>query len=196
MDAAASSLNAVTWPTRMEPSAAPSALSVLTSGLARGDDAAWTQFHRDHGPGIFRRLLAETRGDHALASEALQLTYLKVARHARPCDSMPVFVAWLQIVTRSALNDCRRRRRTLWDLLRNKDASLDDISASTDSDRDTVLASALDTALAQLDAADRSLLELKYFTGCDVRTLAADASSERPFFREAASPRRLLQYCS
>ena len=99
MHAAASPLNAAICPTRMEP-AVPSPLRELTSGLARGDDTAWTQFHRDYGPGIFRQLLAETRGDHDLASEALQQTYLRVARHARPCDSAPMFAGWLRLVAR------------------------------------------------------------------------------------------------
>ena len=102
MHAAASPLNAATCPARMEPAAAPSALRKLTTSLARGDDPAWAQFHRDYGPGIFRQLLAETRGDHDLASEALQQTYLRVARHARPCDSAPMFAGWLRVVARSA----------------------------------------------------------------------------------------------
>ena len=100
MHAAASPLNAATCPARMEPAAAPSALHALTSGLARGNDLAWIEFHRDYGPGIFRQLLAATRGDHDLAGEALQQTYLRIARHARPCDSAPMFATWLRTVAR------------------------------------------------------------------------------------------------
>ncbi len=173
MHAAASPLNAATCPARMEPAAAPSALREFTTSLARGDDAAWAQFHRDYGPGIFRQLLAETRGDHDLASEALQQTYLRVARHARACDSAPMFAGWLRVVARSALNDCRRRRRTFWDLLRNRDAASEDTADAAGSAHEAALASALDSALAQLDPSDRALLEGKYFSGLDVRTLAA-----------------------
>src|SRR5690348_638613 len=95
-------------------------LKHLTAGLARGDDAAWAQFHRDYGPAIFRQLLGATRGDHDLASEALQQAYLRVARHARPCDSDAMFWGWLRLVARTALSDCRRRRRSFWDLLRRR----------------------------------------------------------------------------
>ena len=100
----------------MEASRDP-ALAKLTAGLARGDDAAWGEFHRDYGPGIFRQLLAGAWGDHDLAAEALQLTYLRIARHARACDSSPVFKGWLRIVARSVLHDCLRKRRTLWQRL-------------------------------------------------------------------------------
>lgn len=172
MQAAASPLNAAACPARMEPAPAPSPLRELTIGLARGDDPAWARFHHDYGPGIFRQLLAATRGDHDLANEALQQTYLRVARHARPCDSAPMFAGWLRVVARSALSDCRRRRRTFWDLLRNRDAAPEESADAAGSIEETALASALDTALAQLDASDRALLEGKYFSGLDVRSLA------------------------
>lgn len=196
MHAAASPLNAATCPARMEP-VVPSALRDLTSGLARGDDVAWMRFHRDYGPGIFRQLLAETPGDHDLASEALQQTYLRIARHARPCDSAPMFAGWLRIVARSALNDCRRRRRTFWELLRSKDAAPEETSDSSDSANDDALSSALDTALAQLADSDRSPLEQKYFSGTDVRTLAAQLdltpkAVESRLTRARAELRRLL----
>ncbi|MEO6246428.1 MAG: sigma-70 family RNA polymerase sigma factor [Opitutaceae bacterium] len=154
----------------MESTSAPSPLRDLTSGLARGDDEAWTEFHRDYGPGIFRQHLAATRGDHDLASEALQQTYLRIARHARPCDSAPMFTAWLRTVARSALHDCWRRRRTFWQLLRNPLAAPEDASDEND---DATLSEALESALNRLDAADRALLEQKYFSGLDVRSLAA-----------------------
>ena len=174
MHAAASALNAASCPTRLAPAAASAPLRELTTALARGDDAAWSLFHREFGPGIFRQLLAATRGDHDLAGEALQQTYLRVARHARPCDSPPMFAGWLRIVARSALSDCRRRRRTFWELLRNPRAATDDVCDSLEAADDNALNSALDVALAELNADDRALLERKYFSGVDVRTIAAD----------------------
>ena len=169
MHAAAIPVNAATFPTRTEPAAAPSPLRDLTSGLSRGDDAAWSEFHRDYGPALFRQLLAATRGDHDTASEALQQAYLRIARHARPCDSAPMFAAWLRTVGRSALHDCWRRRRTFWQLLRNPSAAPE---SPSDDSADGALAHALDAALVQLDPNDRALLEQKYFAGLDVRTLA------------------------
>lgn len=194
MHAAVSPLNAATCAARMESAAAPSPLRELTSGLARGDDAAWSEFHRDYGPGLFRQLLAATRGDHATASDALQQAYLRIARHARPCDSAPMFNAWLRTVARSALHDCWRRRRTFWQLLRHPSAAPD---SPCDDSADNALTDALNTALAQLGSADRALLEQKYFSGLDVRTLAtrldlSPKAVESRLTRARAELRRLL----
>jgi RNA polymerase sigma factor (sigma-70 family) len=153
--------------------AASPELLTLTSGLARGDDVAWSKFHREYGPGIFRHLLAATRGDHDLASEALQQTYLRVARHARPCDQAGMFAAWLRVVARTALSDCRRRRLSFWQLLRRRFDDPSERAESGDANTaDDRLQSALEAALALLDAEDRALLEAKYFNGSDVRSLA------------------------
>jgi RNA polymerase sigma factor (sigma-70 family) len=168
---ATDSLNASLLATRMEQAAAPSPLRELTVGLARGDDAAWAEFHRDFGPGLFRYLLGATRGDYDLAGEALQQTYLRIARYARPCDSAPMFGGWLRVVAGSVLNDCRRHRRSFWNLLHRPEARSEE--STTDDANEEHLFTALDAALAQLAAADRSLLEAKYFSGTHVRTLAA-----------------------
>jgi len=157
---------------RMEPTGPVSALLDLTNGLARGDDQAWTRFHCEYGPGIFRQLLAASSGDHDLATEALQQTYLRIARHARPCDSAPMFAGWLRVVARSALYDCRRRRVSFWKLLSRRRADPTDLP-SADAADDRLLA-ALDAALAQLAPADRALLEAKYFSGFEVRRIAGD----------------------
>ena len=164
-------LNSALLIARMEQAASPSRLRELTSALARGDDAAWSEFHRDYGPGIFRYLLAGTHGDYDLAAEALQQTYLRVARYARPCDSAPMFAGWLKTLASSALNDCRRRRKSFWSLLHRREASTEEFRQDTTAGDDALFA-ALDTALAKLDASERSLLEAKYYSGNDVRSLA------------------------
>src|SRR5215213_9994079 len=94
--AAAIPLDAAALSPRRESGAASSSLPELTRGLARGDDAAWATFHRDYGPELFRYLLGGTRGNYELAAEALQQTYLRIARYARPCDSAPQFESWLR----------------------------------------------------------------------------------------------------
>jgi RNA polymerase sigma factor (sigma-70 family) len=167
--AALNLLNAALFSVRMEqPDGSP--LRELTAGLARGDDAAWAQFHRDYGPGIFRQLLAATRGDYDLASESLQQTYLRIARHARPCESAAMFGSWLRTVTRSALSDCRRRRRSFWMLLSRRQSDPSD-EADYASNEDRLLV-ALESALAAIGPDARRLLESKYLLGSDVRMLA------------------------
>lgn len=169
MPSIASTLNALI-PLRMEQASSPSELPTLTAALARGDDAAWSAFHRDFGPGLFRYLLAATRGDYDAASEALQQTYLRVARHARPCESLVQFESWLRLLARSALND-HRRRRSVWSRLLSRPEAVPEDPAA-DSAHEQHIAAALETALARLTREDRALLEQKYYAGHDVRTLA------------------------
>lgn len=148
-----------------------SSLRQLTIALARGDDAAWMEFHRIYGPGIFRSLLGATRGNHDLASEALQLTYLRIARHARPCEIEGQFIAWTRLVARSALNDCFRRQRSFHGLLQRP---AEEICTDADPLTDEHSLRALDQALSQLADDDRLLLESKYFLGRKVKALAAE----------------------
>jgi RNA polymerase sigma factor (sigma-70 family) len=156
-------------PAEKQGEASAADLGRLTLALARGDDDAWLEFHRVYGPSIFRQLLALTRGDHDLAKDALQQTYLRVAKYVRPCDAEPMFKAWLRTVARSALLDCWRRHRSFTELLFRKRQEPAELS---DPSRDDRLMGELDQALARLDSTDRVLLEGKYFTGTDVRTLA------------------------
>jgi RNA polymerase sigma factor (sigma-70 family) len=150
--------------------AAPDAdLRRLTTALARGDDEAWLQFHHAYGPAIFRQLLALTRGDDDLAKEALQRTYLRVAKHVRSCEAEAMFKSWLRTVARTALQDCWRRQRSFTDLLFRKRQEPPELADPAGDDR---LMDELDAALARLDSADRTLLESKYFSGHDMRTLA------------------------
>lgn len=165
--ASANSLNASLLAARMEQSP-PSALRDLTARLARGEDRAWAEFHREYGPVVFRQLLGATRGNHELASEALQQTYLRVARHVRPCDAQPMFLSWLRVVARTALSDCRRRRQSFWHLLRRRA----DEPETDGAENDEALMQAVEHALTLLAAGDRALLEAKYFSGESVRVIA------------------------
>ena len=140
-----------------------------TAALARGDDVAWEQFHRDYGPAIFRQLLAQTRGDHDMAKEALQQTYLRIAKNVRTCETKPQFKAWLRIVARTALHDCWRKKQSFFSLLlRKKQEPLE----LHEQDTDEHLMVELDRALGRLPETDRTLLEAKYFVGQDMRTIA------------------------
>lgn len=151
-------------------SGADPALRDLTQRMARGDDDAWQGFHREYGPGIFRHLLACTRGDHALASDALQGAYLRIARHVRITDNDAQWSAWLRIVARSALNDLRRRDSRFVAMLRrwwHEPVAHDDSE-----DDDTSLLDALDHCLGELDDDTRALLDAKYLRGESVNDIA------------------------
>lgn len=172
-------------------------LRELTLALQRGNDVAWQEFHGNYGPRLFRQLLAATRGDHDLASDALQQTYLRVARSIQPCDSEPMFVSWLRVVARSVLHDCWRRRRSFWQMLHRRHADPSDPALFESEDGGDRMMACLDNALGQLDPDDRALLEAKYFSGTDVRTLAeklmiSSKAAESRLTRARAELRRLM----
>lgn len=150
----------------------PADLTRLTTAMARGDDDAWREFRGTYGAMLFHQLLAQSRGDHAVASDLLQQTYLRVARHVRPCPEPAQFRAWLRKVARSALLDHWRRQRSFADLLFRR--SQEPVAPNEDTDGDRLHAH-LDQALARLAPAERVLLEAKYFHGHDVRSLAESA---------------------
>lgn len=151
---------------------APSAaLADLSRRMRQGDNAAWSSFHEQYGPLLFRILLAETRGDPHLAGEALQRAYLRVARHVRLCDSETMWVTWLRMVCRSALSDARRRERRFWDFFRSADVDAGSVPPLPTNDSE--LFASLDRALANLDPGMRQLLEWKYFLGESVVAIAS-----------------------
>jgi RNA polymerase sigma-70 factor (ECF subfamily) len=156
-------------PVEKEGDASMGGLRRLTEALVRGEDAAWVEFNGTYGPALFRQLLALTRGDHALTEEALQLTYLRVAKHVRPCETEAMFKAWLRTVARTALQDCWRRQRSFADLLFRKWQEPPELA---DPANDNHLIEQLDQALFRLDPTDRALLEGKYYSNLAVRTLA------------------------
>lgn len=158
----------------MESADPSSPLLALTTGLARGDNQAWEQFHREYGPGIFRHLLALAQGDGDFADEALQQTYLRLARHARACDCAPMFSSWLRLITRSAASDIRRGRRNFWQMLRRYHEAVSEPETSREDEER--LQEALDAALLNLAAEDRALLEAKYFAGQSIRDIAQSLS--------------------
>ena len=61
----------------------PSPTSVLTRGLAAGDEAAFRQFHEEYFDRLLRYHLILARGDEHAARDALQETLTRVARKGR-----------------------------------------------------------------------------------------------------------------
>ena len=96
-----------------------------------------------------------------------------MARYARPCDDGREFAGWLRTLASSALNDCRRRRRSFWSRFVTADRGGETAAAPIELSESDHVFLALDQALARLGAEERALLQEKYFSGADVRSLAA-----------------------
>src|SRR5579872_956113 len=76
----------------------PNAVALLTWRMSKGDEEAFREFHSLYFVRLRRYLLVVARGDEAQAQEALQETFLRVARQARVFQSEDVFWNWLRAV--------------------------------------------------------------------------------------------------
>lgn len=158
----------------MAPGRPPSSeLREFTSRLARGNDAAWHEFHRTYGPLLFRFLLGLSHGDHARAGEALHQAYLRIARRVLVCDADPTWRAWLFAVARTTLLDLHRRENRFLGALRRWWAQP---IAPAEDDADHARAertlAQLDRALGSLAADERRLLTAKYLRDESVAVIA------------------------
>lgn len=152
------------------------ALAAFTRALARGEDAAWREFHRTQGRKVFRYLLALTRGDPHRANEALQQTYLRVAKHVRVCDQPMQWEAWLRRVARTALADQRRGQGRFWRMLfRRAEEPAEADGDDAGEQAVETLHARLDAALAALPDEARRLLEGKYLRGMAVAELSTES---------------------
>ena len=148
----------------------------LSRRLANGDEAAFREFHALYFDRLYHFLLVVTRGQEHAAQDALQETLLRVARYARVFETEEIFWSWLKVVARNAARDGGRKQRRYLALLekfalrRHETGAL--AGAATDDER---LRALIQEGLAELDAADRMLIEGKYLRGLTVAELASDA---------------------
>jgi RNA polymerase sigma factor (sigma-70 family) len=152
----------------------PPDVAALTSRLARGEEAAFHEFYGLYFNRLFRYLFVMTGGQEELAREALQLAFVRMARHVRCFETEAAFWNWLALLARHSVADERRKRNRYQNLLTRffqQQPTLDD---SPHDEAGARLEELLQNELAGLPADERALLERKYLHGEPVRALAAD----------------------
>jgi len=142
-------------------------VAALTRAMVRGDEAAWVNFHRNYSGRIHRYLLVLLKGDGDLAAEILQVTFTRVARHMREFHDETVLWRWITRLARTALIDELRKRGRREESLREL-AQEPPCSAEPDD-----WSELLQQGLAQMETAERELLQRKYVEGQSVREIAA-----------------------
>ena len=160
------------------------AVSRLTGGLARGDESAFRELHALYFHRLFRYLIVVAHGDETLARDALQETFVRVARHARRFNDEKAFWDWLTVLGRSAVADGGRKQsryRRLLEFFRREPNS--QISPG-----DEVIYDVLENAMMQLEEADRALLQRKYHEGSTAQQIAIENG-----FTEGAVESRLVR---
>lgn len=147
----------------------------LTAGLAAASEDAFREFHALYFERLYHYLLAVCLGSDDRAQEALQLTFLRVVRHARTFQSEDVFWCWLKALARSAARDAGRKQRRYAALI-DRFASWWRLCEHTVPGDADPLAGQLEVLLAELAPLDRQLIEGKYLAGESVRELAGHTS--------------------
>jgi RNA polymerase sigma factor (sigma-70 family) len=155
---------------------APTEIRRLTAGLAEGAEEAFAQFHACFFDRLLRYLLVVTRGDEEAAREALQQTFIRVARHARQFHDEKVFWDWLTVLARTAAIDGARKHRSYWRAISRyaREWIRPPPAPPASEDPDHLWQALLRAGLNALEDLERSLVEGKYLRGATVRELAAE----------------------
>ena len=146
----------------------------LSARMAKGDEAAWAEFHERYFSRLLSYLLVLHRGDEALARESLQQTYLRVVRHVRRFDVEAVFWSWLTKLARCVVIDDSRKSKRYSGLMEKvaRAVELEPVQPAEPG----MMAVVLEDCLACWRADDRQILEKKYFEQWTYSDLAEEFS--------------------
>lgn len=156
-----------------EPKPPPDVLT-LTSRMSRGDEEAFHDFYKLYFNRLLRYLFVITGREEEIAREALQLAFVRVARHVREFHSETAFWNWLAVLARNcAVDELRKRKRHQSLLARFFQQWPADADLKSDEDDEQFL-KLLEIEIASLPDDERLLLERKYFTEETARGLAEE----------------------
>jgi len=168
----------------------PTDAELIARVLVQDDRHAFAELVRRHQSPVRATLRRLTAGDHALADDLAQETFLLAYRNLRSFRQEARFSTWLyRIATNAFLADARKRKE---ELLGDRDATLadgdDDVArspeeaAGTDVARNATMKLDFERALAVLSEGERAAIvqcypndlsheEAAYVLGCPVGTV-------------------------
>lgn len=138
-----------------------------------GDDTAFAELVRRHLGLVYYAALRQTDGDAHAAEDVAQTVFTLVAQKARTLVHHQTLTGWLHTTTRFA---ARRHRRTEGRRLRREqEAQLMQETVATDtmSADWEHLRPLIDDVLAELNAADRDAVLLRFFSGLSLAEVGA-----------------------
>jgi len=152
----------------------PPDVLTLTARMSRGDEAAFHEFYTLYFNRLLRYLFVVAGGQEEIAREALQLTFVRVARHVRKFDSETAFWNWLAVLARNcAVDELRKRNRRQNLLVRFFQQRPGDVDLKSNA-ADEQFLKLLEKGIAGLPDDERWLLERKYFAEETARCLAEE----------------------
>jgi RNA polymerase sigma-70 factor (ECF subfamily) len=151
----------------------PLDVAALTRAMSKGDEMAYRTFYDAYFDRLLRYLLVVTGGNEESAREVLQLTLVRVVRHAKIFDAEEKFWSWLTVLARSALADETRKRRRYFAFLEKFTLHADIESAVwNDGEVNGKLRALLERNLKSLPSDEQKLVGQKYFARQSVREIA------------------------
>jgi RNA polymerase sigma-70 factor (ECF subfamily) len=152
----------------------PPDVPALTARMSRGEEAAFHEFNRLYFNRLLRYLFVVAGGREEVAREALQLAFVRVARHVRRFDSEAAFWNWLAMLARNCVTDEMRKRNRYQSLLARFFQQQPAVADWRGNEAGERLEELLQQGLVGLPADERALLERKYLNGEPVRGLAVE----------------------
>jgi RNA polymerase sigma-70 factor (ECF subfamily) len=146
---------------------------LMTSAIAKGDDAAFNRFYETYFKRTHHYLLAVSGGREDAVNDALQDTMMRVIRYMKPFEDEGALWNWIRKLAKSAFIDQARKRK-------RSDAhasisTLQEMPAEEDGkDPDLELMRHLTSSLDLLETEERRLIEGKYLQGKSYDTLARE----------------------
>ncbi|MDB6039042.1 MAG: hypothetical protein JWM99_2883 [Verrucomicrobiales bacterium] len=154
------------------PATSSANIARLTERLARGEEAAFEEFHELYFDRLHQFLLIVARGQMEEVQEALQETLLRVARYARSFETEEAFWGWLKVVARNAARDRGRKEQRYLAVLKRFAFGLNGGTAQDFGDDEERLRLIVEESLAELDPRDRCLIQGKYLEDETVNELS------------------------
>lgn len=142
-------------------------ISEMTSGMSRGEEAAFDRFHQEYQPRIYRYLYVLLNAREDAVPDVTQETLLRVVRYARPFQCEQAFWDWLTCLARSAVADHGRQLNRWQKLMR----MLWDRPPVMTAPPEEGISPLVEQAISLLNDEERALLTAKY-SGQTVRDLA------------------------
>lgn len=145
----------------------------LSTAIARGDHAAFECLYHAYFGRLYRYLLVCSGGWEEGVQEAMQETMIRVVRHMKPFQDEAGLWNWLRRIAHTALIDQVRKARRAGTLMSLR-TETDLVSTQADQDYANELKTQLHACLAQLEQAERRLVQGKYLEGKSYELLARE----------------------
>lgn len=150
---------------------------------------------------VLKRCLLLAKGDHELAEDIMQSTFLRVHRCIKDFRGDSDFVSWLyQVATRAAIRELRRRQSALQISNDDEESSWEEIVSrlgaqdKVDLERKAYLQTALALGMARLAEEEAGLIRRHFIEGMTFDEIAeADNTSKDAVYRATISALKHLR---